>query len=156
MRTSLKMLVVGVALLGSLTACSKPAPEVSVFSGANSVHSAALCWSSDAATACNTQTVGTAHDGLTIQQGGPLGISVDSDIADAGWVPQLIINGQPQSLTTAPLHRRYWKMQFPETAGSSLMGHSVTLEVIALTDNQQSPRGVWSIALTPSENPNNA
>ena len=156
MRTSLKILVVGAALLGSLTACSKPAPEVSVFSGATSVHTAALCWSNDAATACNTQGIGGTHDSLTIQQGSPLGISVDSDVADAGWVPQLVINGQSQSLTTAPLHRRYWKMQFPETAGTSLMGHSVTLEVIALTDNQQSPRGVWSIALSPSENPNNA
>ncbi len=156
MRTSLKMLVVGAALLGGLTACSKPLPEVSVFSGPNSVHSAALCWSSDAATACNTQAIAGTKDALTIQQGGPLGISVDSDVADAGWVPQLVINGQSQPLTSAPLHRRYWKMHFPETAGTSLMGHNVTLQVVALTGNQQSPRGVWSIALSPSENPNNA
>lgn len=156
MRIPMKALAVAAVALIALTACEKPKPAITVFSGTNSVHMEALCWGAEPATGCDANSITSTGSALTVKQGSTVGISVDSDVADAGWVPQLVINGQAQTLTTSALHRRYWKMEYPETAGTSLMGKPLTLRVIAITADGQSARGVWSVALSASENPNNA
>lgn len=145
MRTSIKALALAAAVLVSLTACDKPKPEVTVFSGARSVHAPAECWM-DGAGACsvNAQSVPTE---LTATSGATLGISVDSDVAEAGWRPVFVINGQEQNLTTGFLHRRYWKMAYPEVALTSLAGAPLQLVVYAVTDDQKSVRGYWNFSL---------
>ena len=166
MRSSVKAVAIAAAVLVSLTACSKPKPEVTVFSGANSVHVAALCWTEDGSSAIgtagcsNSELQSILSSGqeaqLTVAQGTTMGISVDSDVADAGWRPSLLINGQAQALTSGILHRRYWKMVYPETAATSLMGSPLTLQIVTQASNAKDLRGLWIIKLSPSENPNNA
>ncbi len=166
MRSSVKAVAIAAAVLVSLTACSKPKPEVTVFSGANSIHIAALCWSQDGSSALGTPGCSSTElqalvssgkePQLTVAQGTTLGISVDSDVADAGWIPSLLINGQTQALTSGVLHRRYWKMVYPETAATSLMGAPLTLQIVTQAANAKDLRGLWILKLTPSENLNNA
>ena len=156
MRTTLKAVAVAAAVLVSLTACEKPKPEITVFSGGNSVHTEAVCWSHDAGTGCDTKAITGSNAELAVASGSTIGISVDSDVAEAGWVPQLVISGNAQALTQGTLHRRYWRMQYPEVAGTSLMGQSLTLQVVSVTDDQKSARGVWSVVLTPAESLDNA
>lgn len=166
MRTSVKAVAIAAAVLVSLTACSKPKPEVTVFSGANSVHTAALCWTQDGSNAIGTAGCSTSElqslvtsgkeAALTVAQGTTMGISVDSDVAEAGWRPSLLINGQSQALTSGVLHRRYWKMVYPETAATSLMGNPLTLQIVSQGTTASDLRGLWIIKLSPSENPNNA
>ncbi len=166
MRTSVKAVAIAAAVLIGLTACSKPKPEVTVFSGANSIHIAALCWTEDGSSAVgtagcsNTDLQSLMSSGrepqLTVAQGSTMGISVDSDVAAAGWRPSLLINGQAQVLTNNVLHRRYWKMVYPETAATSLMGTPLTLQIVTQGSNAKDLRGLWILKLSPSENPNNA
>ena len=146
--------------------CEKPKPEITVFSGSHSLHTAAICWTHDGSSAIGTAGCSDAElnslvtsgkePTLDVQAGGTLGISVDSDVAAAGWAPALVLHGQAQALTSGPIHRRYWKMQFPETAASSLMGQSLTLQVVSKALNQQDLRGLWLVSLVPSENLDNA
>ena len=166
MRSTVKAVAVAAAVLVSLTACDKPKPEVTVFSGANSIHVAANCWTEDGSNAVGTPGCSSTEIGalvtngqeasLTVAPGSTLGISVDTDVANAGWAPSLLINGQTQPLTTGVLHRRYWKMVYPETAASSLMGTPLTLQIITQGASANVLRGLWIIKLSPSENLNNA
>lgn len=154
MRTSIKALALAAAVLVTLTACDKPKPEVTVVSGARSVHVAAECWT-DGDTACsiNQQSVPTE---LQATSGATLGISVDSDVAEAGWRPVFVIDGQEQNLTSGILHRRYWKMAYPELALTSLAGKPLQLVVYAVTDDQRAVRGFWNFSLSNDQALDNA
>lgn len=154
MRTSIKTLALAAAVLVSLTACDKPKPEVTVFSGARSVHAAAECWmSGDGACTIDTASEPTV---LPATSSSTLGISVDSDVAEVGWRPVLVVNGQEQQLTTGVLHRRYWRMAYPEVALSGLEGQPLQLIVYSTTDDGQSVRGYWNFSLTNDASLDNA
>ena len=156
MRTSLvKSVALASALLIGLTACEKPKPEVTVFSGAGSVHAAASCWTEDA-TPCDMNNIGGLVTPFTVRPGSTLGISVDSVVAEAGWLPMLIVNGQAQQLTKGPLHRRYWKMQYPETAGTNFMGQQLALQIVSATEDGANVRGAWLFNLSHAESLDNA
>ena len=108
-----------IALLGlTLSACQKPNPGVSVWSGTNSVHSEAICWTQqDAITpeecaqtivesAINSPEVGT----IEILSDQTVGISVDPDVAEFGWY--IAIGGQ--RFNDSPIHETYYRFTFPK------------------------------------------
>ena len=136
----------------SLTACAKPAPSVTVFSNANSVHSEAVCWAADCSQATGS-AAGTAT--LAVTPGRVIGISVDSEVAEAGWQPAIVVNGQTQVLERNVIHKRYWRMTFPESTRGSFPAGGFTIQIVsnATTDGN---RGAWFFTLTDAETTDNA
>lgn len=155
MRTSIKAVALAAAVLVSLTACEKPKPEVTVFSGARSVHAPAVCWMADAGSACAMDPSADVTE-LVATSGATVGISVDSEVAEAGWRPSLIVNGQEQQLTGGLLHKRYWRMQYPEVALTGLAGQPLQLVIYSMTEDGQNVRGYWNFSLDNTEGLDNA
>lgn len=133
----------------ALTGCEKPAPGISLFTGPASVRSEALCWAFDSPQLspgdCAQEILdGSTTTGIqTIQAlpGNTVGISVDPDVAEAGW--NIVIGGQkvaPQPLTT-----NYFRFTLPLQLGTQ----PLPIQVVAGADG--AIRGVWIIALDPSQ-----
>ncbi|MFZ0324339.1 MAG: hypothetical protein WAN48_09440 [Actinomycetes bacterium] len=143
----------GIALLSG---CDKPAPSVSVFSGATSANVEALCWSFDAAAPIDAHTCLAQQPGQTPQEHAAdlkakvgvvpvtpdqtIGISVDPDVAANGWYP---IIGSSR-LTDAPVTDTYYRFQL---AAADLRRGSLELRVIALGDSPDQVRGLWTFQL---------
>lgn len=142
-----------VALAGaamSLTACEKPPPGVSVFSGTTSVRSEALCWAfeSDQLTPgecaqeiLQGQSPPDAQN-LTVTPGNTVGISVDPAIAESGWT--ISIGGQ--KLIETPLTTTYFRFTLPDLP-SQLGTEQLPLQIIAGQNTKI--RGVWIVGLQP-------
>ncbi len=151
MRTSIKAVAVLATALMSLTACTKPAPSVTVVSGANSVHSDAACW----AVGCTRAPAPSATSSLAVTPGRTLGISVDSEIAEAGWQAAIIVDGQAQPLDPQIIHKRYWRMTFPEGARGSFPAQGLQLQIVSQAETN-GRTGVWVFTLTDAETVDNA
>jgi hypothetical protein len=139
------------ALTLTLAACSKPAPGVSVFTGTTTVREEALCWAFDAdqldPTTCAQDVITGAVSGgnvpsLTVVPGDVIGISVDPDVADAGWTPA--IGGQ--KLTTTPITSTYYRFTYPDL--QEVPADGLSLQIIAGKDTNT--RGIWVFALNPA------
>lgn len=151
MRTSIKVMTLVAASLMSLTACAKPAPSVTVFSSAKSVHAEAVCWGAD----CSQPQLDGASASLAVTPGRVLGISVDSEVAEAGWQPAIIVNGQAQALEQNLIHKRYWRMTFPESTRGSFPAEGLVLQ-IASNPTADGDRGIWVFTLIDAETTDNA
>ena len=151
MRTSIKVVAVLSAALMSLTACTKPAPSITVVSGANSVHAEATCWAVD----CTQAQAPSAPNSLAVTPGRTLGISVDSEVAEAGWQAAIIVDGQAQALDPQIIHKRYWRMTFPEGARGSFPAKGLQLQIVSQAAANGST-GVWVFTLTDAETVDNA
>ena len=151
MRTSIKAVVILSAALMSLTACTKPAPSVTVVSGANSVRAEAACWAVD----CTQAQAPSAPNSLAVIPGRTLGISVDSEVAEAGWQAAIIVDGQAQPLDPQIIHKRYWRMTFPEGARGSFPAAGLQLQ-IASQAAANGETGFWVFTLTDAEMVDNA
>lgn len=150
-----KMLVFGAAMAGTvlLTGCEKPFPGATVWSGTNSEHASALCWSFDAAQPIDeTQCASAvqekaAEDGelprLSVTGGQTVGISVDPVLADNGWIP--VINNE--RLSEQPITSTYWRFTFPEF--QELPAEGVELQILAVGENADQLRGIWAYTLVP-------
>lgn len=150
--------VMVVALLLALTACDKPAPSVTVFSGSTSTNVEALCWSFDAkqkldVAACLGSGSGQSASQLAealqskvgvvpVQPDQTIGISVDQQVADAGWYP-VIGNSR---LTEQPVTSTYYRFQL---SAADLRGGRVQLRVLALGQDASQVRGLWLFELRP-------
>lgn len=148
-RVAVLVPVLAVAALG-LTACEKPNPGASVFSGTTSQWRQAACWSHDGGTidagACAQDVIGAATEGaalatIPVIPGQVVGISVDPVVADAGWTPR--INGQP--LTQTPISSTYFRFTFPEF--QQVPADGLTMELVAGQGDQT--RGLWLFQLQP-------
>jgi hypothetical protein len=146
-RTSLVIAGAGLLALG-LTACDKPNPGASVFSGTTSQFQRAACWSDgpgyldEKNCAANVlQQAADSTGAVPVLAGQTIGISVDPSVADIGWFPA--IGGQ--RLTTQPLTGTYFR--FTPTQEQLTTGDQ-TLAVIA--GDAQGSRGVWVYRLTPA------
>ncbi len=145
MKRTLTFALVTVAVLG-LSACEKPNPGATVWSGTNSQHSQALCWSTDPAVA---NTKGCAQDliakyisggqapVITVMPGNTLGISVDPAVADNGWFPVI---GQSR-LSQTPIMSTYFRFTFPE--GQQIPADGFTLQIVARGSKPDITRGLW-------------
>jgi hypothetical protein len=127
-------LALAVAGIGLLSACEKPAPAVTFFSGTDSTRVEADCYSEDNAQArCEIPTSGT--DSLKIRPGETVGISVDPQIAENGWVPAVGNRGLLSQAVEEPYYR------FTMTEEQIAQG---SLQVFA-TYGDSGYRGVWVI-----------
>jgi hypothetical protein len=146
-RSSLVLAGAGLLALG-LTACDKPNPGASVFSGTTSQFQRAACWSEGEAyldaTTCaeGVLTQAAANTGaIPVLAGRTIGISVDPSVADVGWFPVL----GDQRLTPQPVTSTYFR--FAPTQEQLSAGNG-TLAVIA--GDAKGSRGVWVYRLTPA------
>lgn len=129
-----------------LAGCEQPAPGITAFSGTNSVRTEALCWAFDedslAPGDCARDIiVGSELGGapqLPVAPGTVIGISVDSKVAEDGWVPS--VGGQ--RLVNTPLTETYYRFTFPQT---ELPEDGLGLQVLAGPQTQL--RGVWAVRL---------
>lgn len=156
MRKPLLGATLAVAALLSLTACEKPLPEVTVFSGGASTHVVATCWNFDDTQTCDPTTIQQPGGALTLTRGAALGVSVDSVVAEAGWQPILIAGSQQKALSSGILHRRYFPLREVSSLLSSLGTESAVLYIITPSSDQQDLRGVWGITLDATEVLDNA
>ncbi len=155
-RPVLTLLAASAAVL-SLAACEKPAPGISVFSGTSSAHREAICWSFEANQAVEkgdctldleAQPAGDIADALLkeiaiipTKPGETVGISVDPEVADNGWL--VSINGAP--LTRTPVTEKYFRFTMPP---KPLRDGDAQLVVQAVTDDGAAVRGSWIFGLS--------
>jgi len=133
------------AALG-LAGCEKPAPGVTIFSGSDSTHSEAVCWSfteepldvTECAEGIATAAPDQQLQSIEVRPGATLGISVDPEVAEAGWTPT--IDNQP--LSSEPLTATYFRFTFPDLGFSS---GQLGLQIVAGDTSQQ--RGIWAFVL---------
>lgn len=150
-----KMLVCGAVIAGTvvLTGCEKPFPGATVWSGTNSEHASALCWSFDAATPideaeCASTVQQKAADGgelprVSVSGGQTVGISVDPVLTDHGWIP--VINNE--RLSERPITSTYWRFTYPDFQETPAEG--LELQILALGENEGDLRGLWAYTLVP-------
>ena len=141
---------VAVAAAAGLPACEKPNPGVTVWSGTNSQHAAALCWSSNptvtvSAQGCAADVVQKATAGgkvptVKVIPGSTVGISVDPVVADNGWFPAI----QGQRLSQTPIKSTYFRFTFPQ---AQIPADGYTLEIIGRGSQATDTRGIWVFKL---------
>jgi hypothetical protein len=143
-RRSAALACVVAAAATTLAACAKPAPNVTVWSGTASVHREARCWSFEPtgtidgpSCAPDAQTTGTIKVSPDT-----IGISVDPVVADVGWIP--VLEGKP--LVAVPLKVTYYSFSLSEADLQAVK----RLQVVSLSADGKSARGVWYFQLTPS------
>lgn len=136
--------------LFALTGCTKPTPEVTIWSGTSSVVRPATCWAPDtnipqAVRDCisqaNTRPAGEIPT-LAVAPGTTLGINVDPDIAEATWLPS--ISGQP--LSQKPLSDSYFRFDFPSI---NIPDEGFILTVTARGTAADQDRGLWLFRIVP-------
>lgn len=135
----------------ALTGCEKPNPGVTVFSGTNSEHTQALCWSADAtesvqARGCADDILQQAVDGgevptITVIPGDVVGISVDPVVADNGWLPVV----GDQALSETPITTTYFRFTFPESVAIPEGGFE--MQIKAAGESADDLRGIWLFRL---------
>jgi len=139
------------AAVFALTACEKPGPGVSVFSGTSTEHNQALCWSFSGETLepdqCAQDVVegalaGRGVSSIPIIPGSTVGISVDPTVADAGWVPVI----GSQRLVETPITSTYFRFAFPDLQEVPPSG--VSLQIVA--GSGEITRGIWVFRLIPN------
>lgn len=133
----------------ALTACEKPTPSVTAFSGTKSTHTDALCWQFDESSAvgakdCLQALKGQVAEGATVKKlelsPGVLGISVDPEIAEGGWTAS--INGQPIMDKSTKTYANVTLPVVPVKDG----GYNLQIVASAASGGA---RGVWWIKLNP-------
>lgn len=139
----------GVAVV-AMSACEKPSPGVSVFSGQISGHSQALCWSFDGqsldADACAQGLVEDALRGggvksIPVVPGETIGISVDPTVARAGWTPVV----GSQRLLSTPTTSTYYRFAFPDL--QEVPEDGLPLQIVA--GQGETTVGIWVFRLVP-------
>lgn len=139
--------VLAVGLVGSLSACSKPNPGATVWSGTQSVHSEALCWSADpsiSADNCAEEIGAYVAEGgdvqsLAVSGGNTIGISVEPSVAENGW--NISIGGQ--TMNAQPIFETYYRFTFPAVA---IPEEGYELDITAAGIGNAT-RGVWAVRL---------
>lgn len=149
-RTALAVVATAVLALG-LSACEKPNPGASVFSGTTSEWRLADCWGFDGdpidISACakdvlEKATSGTKLPTIPVVPGATIGISVDPVVAEAGWQP--LVNNQ--SLTPTVITDTYYRFTFPEF--QELPEEGIVMEILA--GEPGAARGLWMFRLVPA------
>ena len=128
------MTALGLSSALLLSACEKPSPGVSVFSGSTSAYRDAVCWSFDGEPlgpeTCAQDIVTQALEGeqvasLPVLPGDVIGISVEPKVADLGWYPVV----GSQRLTQQPVFSTYYRFTYPDLQPVPPAG--VALQVVA-------------------------
>jgi hypothetical protein len=130
-----------------LTACTKPSPGATVFSGGSSAYREAACWTDGDtgldASNCTEDLIAKASDGevvgkVSVVPGSTVGISVDPVVADAGWYP--VIGNQ--RLVDEPITSTYYRFTYPDM--QSIPEGGTALQIIA---GAEKAKGIWVFSL---------
>ena len=144
------LLAAACASVLALSACEKPSPGATVFSGQTSAHSAALCWSftteSLDSSACAQDVVENALRGsgvgtIPVVPGETIGISVDTVVAKEGWTP---VVGNQRLLQT-PTTSTYFRFSFPDL--QEVPEEGLPLQIVA--GSGDTTKGIWIFRLIP-------
>ena len=131
---TLAMAAAGLAVSSMLTACEKPLPAATFFSGSHSTRIEASCWTEDEQGGdCAIPQTGSGE--LEVSPGDTVGISVDPEVAEHGWVPAI----GNSSLVPRAIKEKYYKLTLNEE-----QIQQGSLQVFA-TEDGSSFRGVWVI-----------
>lgn len=131
----------------ALTACTKPNPGATVFSGTTSAWREAACWTDSPdgldPESCTQDLIGKASDGgvvakIPVVPGSTVGISVDPVVAEAGWYP--VIGNQ--RLVEQPITQTYYRFTYPDL--QQIPEGGAALQIIAGGENAQ---GIWVFSL---------
>lgn len=147
-------LAVGAVAAGvlALTGCEKPYPGATVWSGTQSEHESALCWSFDPAVGIDEEKCATAlREGaatgeqfpeIQVIGGNTIGISVDPVVAEFGWQPSV----QGQDLVSVPLTTTYWRFTLPDLQEIPTEGFPLELRSFG---EDGTLRGLWAFQVSP-------
>ncbi len=140
--------VAAVGALLALSACEKPAPIVTVVSGAQSVYAEANTWCFEDQTPpdCAERASGTTS--IPVRAGETVGVDVDKELADGGWYLELSApeGGDQQPQRSEPQEGHYFSFTAPSLAG----GSTLQLDVRAVGEGEE-PRGEFRFELVPAE-----
>lgn len=155
-RLILTALTTGFVMVAA-TGCEKPAPSATVFSGTNSAHREAICWSfepdqavekADCSLDLDTEPASEVAQKLLDEiavipttPGETVGISVEPSVAENGWV--VSINGR--SLNSEPVTEKYFRFTMPP---GPLRRGDAQLVISALTAEGDGVRGSWIFGLS--------
>lgn len=139
-----------VATMG-LASCSKPTPGVTVWTGTASVQQDATCWAPDstamsAVAQCIQQAINDPNiqvPTIAVTPGDVIGINVDNEIAEAGWMPSV----SQQGLAPATLTQDYFRFTYPSL---NTPAQGFLLTITAHGQDENSSRGLWLFRLVPS------
>lgn len=135
----------------SLAGCTKPTPEVTIWTPATSVATSATCWAPDStAVEALADCVGNAQNpateelpSLAVTPGNTVGINVDSELAETGWIPD--VGGQP--LVAQPMNQSYFRFTMPP---GEVPPAGYLLTIRARGSAGDADRGIWLFRLTSS------
>lgn len=145
----------GLAAFASLSACAKPTPGVTVWSGTTSQNRPAVCWSHEptvaqSVTDCVTRIQTELESGknvslaqVPVTPGNTVGIDVDESVAATGWT--VFIAGQP--VVAEPIKTTYFRFTFPNTQIPA-DGYPIVVQVAGA--GAGTTRGLWVYSLTAS------
>jgi hypothetical protein len=136
----------------ALSACEAPTPLVTVFSGTTSVNSDAVCWSFEEEPVDESTCVPEGEvPSLPYEASETIGISVDVDVAEGGWLPYVATGdgAEEQPLVAEPITSTYYRFAFPELAPEQ---STVRLRIVAVTGEgeERDTRGAWLFTLRPA------
>jgi hypothetical protein len=139
--------VTAVGALLALSACEKPAPIVTVVNEGRSTYAEANRWCFEGQTGdeCATRSEGATE--LRVQRG-TLGVDVDKELVEAGWIVTLTDEARPDQPLLPPEVQRgnhYYSVDIPDLS----RGASLRLEVEALGEDGEPGRGSWVFRLRP-------
>jgi hypothetical protein len=139
--------VAAVGALLALSACEKPAPIVTVVNEGRSTYAEAnrWCFEGQSGDECATRSEGATE--LRVQ-GGTLGIDVDKELADAGWLFSIVDDATDEPLFTSDVQEDNHYYALPGLP-SMRRGSTWTLRVQALTEDGEPGRGSWEFTLRP-------
>ncbi|RKS68521.1 hypothetical protein CLV35_3649 [Motilibacter peucedani] len=137
----------GLAVLAPLVlaGCDKPTPGVTAFAGSSSHRADAACWSQKSSSPVQESACDATATDVEVGAGDTVGISVDKDVADAGWKVQIGDGQQAQVVTPKTLKTTHFKLP----VGSSLT-QDFPLTVVAFDKSGQQVRGIWKFRLVPA------
>ncbi len=140
-----------VGALLALTGCSKPekpAPIVTLVNEGRSTYAEAGTWCFEEGQ--TGDECATREEGSTVfrVQAGTLGVDVDKELVDSGWVVTLSDEARPSEqpfVSEVQRGNHYYSLPIPDLRQDS----TLRLTVRALTDGDEPVRGTWDFALRP-------
>jgi hypothetical protein len=132
------------SLLLALTACERPSPLVTVVSSGNSVHSEAqvYCFEGQSVQEANCATRAEQVKELRVRSGQPIGIDVDKEVAERGWLIE-VGEGEQAQQSSVFRDKHYFSFGLPLERGSRV---PLTVRTVG-GENPQAPTGEWSFVL---------
>jgi len=138
----------------TLAGCQKPLPIATVFSGSSSASREALCWSPEPnrppkqadclfGEASPAQLLAYVAS-IPVIPARTIGISVDPEVAEAGW--SVTVNGRP--LNNRLIKSTYYRFALSE---QNLRRGSLQLQIVGATADGALTRGSWVFELTPED-----